>query len=461
MFSQNNTMADRFARVIAWAIPFVILGMILWLRPGWGLMDDVTNVFTMVPKMREQGSFQFGWVYAMGDIHWGMFRPLYPPMVHLIYFPGMATTPWVSFAWNALLVCVLAGMFAWVLARILKLSTATIVLAMGAFFYGHDLFQHLSLQEKHVMLAGLACIWLFWNRPRLSAAVFWPLALVCFVFGACAKASFAIHYSVAVWAFVATNAEELRRGKPRAWLETSLVLASLVILVLVFAYISRQGSYTAAYSSSKIIPNLLSAHGPFLLLPVVAALAWALLHWREVWARPELLLPAIGVSAYLAIFLPWGIGGYVQSLVTPFYAALIIQLGVWYLGALPRAVWLVPLAVLSLAVTTYRSFANFGRLGDVHRIVAAGPQLEARGVSNLWMPCNEGSLSMDRFFREAGSKITVSEQLPSMPAKGKILLYDQSMCPLPARAVLPVDCGENEILFPGSFAKSYRVLRCR
>ncbi|MGZ3713284.1 MAG: hypothetical protein ACXVBE_16080, partial [Bdellovibrionota bacterium] len=361
---------------------------------------------------------------------------------------------------NALIVLAVVYFYARVLSRILRLPLAPILLASAAFFYGHDLLQHPSLQEKLLLLAGAGLTWHCWSRERWHAWSFWPVAILWILFGACVKASFAIHYCVGFMAFVGANADSLKRREVRAWAETILLAGIGVAMVLIFAYISRHGGYTSQYSSSKVIPNLLSMHGPLFLIPIGAALAWCSWHWRETWAQPEVLIPVTGVSAYLALFLPWGIGGYVQSVITPLYGALLVQLCFWYLGKLPERIWLLPLAALALTVTSYRSFVNFGRLHDIGAIVAHAGDLERMGATEIWMPCNEGSLSMDRFFHETGNRISVKEQLPPMPTKGKVLIYDLAMCTLPNRVPLAADCPNPEMIYPGSFAKSYRVLRC-
>jgi hypothetical protein len=456
----RQILEQRLPTICAWLLPAIIFFCIFYLHPHWGLMDDVTNVFYMVPLMNKVGIFHHAVAYGIGDISWGMFRPTYPPMVYLVYAPGMSTAAWVTFAWNALLVCGVIFFYAFVLSRILSLPLAPILLASGAFFYGHDLLQHPSLQEKMVLLAGAGFTWHCWTRDRWKTPAFWAVAILWIVFGASVKASFAIHYCVAFMAFVGASAAGLKARELRTWIETILLAAIGVAMVLVFAYLSRQGSYTSQYSGSKVIPNLLTMHGPFFLIPILAVLGWCAWNWRNTWAHPEVLVPVTGVSAFLALFLPWGIGGYVQSVITPLYGAMTVQLCIWYLKKIPSAVWLVPLALLSIAVTSYRSFVNFGRLHDIGNIVAHAAEFEQKGISEIWMPCNEGSLSMDRFFHEIGSKLTVKEQLPGMPTKGKVMLYDQSMCTVPDRLPLPLDCPNPQMILPGSFPKSYRVLSC-
>jgi hypothetical protein len=287
------------------------------------------------------------------------------------------------------------------------------------------------------------------------------VALAWIAFGACVKASFAIHYCVAFMAFVGGSAELLKRKNTRAWAEAVVLAVIGLAMVLVFAYISKHGGYTSHYSSRNILPNIKTIHGPFLLLPVLAALGWCAWHRRETWARPEILLPAVGVSAFVTLFASWGIGGYVQSVITPLYAALVVQLGAWYLPKASRSAWVTVLVLLGLSVTAYRSYANFGRLHDIGAIVAHAAELEQKGATDLWMPCQEGALSMERFFREAGSKVSVKEISPLGPTQGKTLLYDQSMCPFAGRVAVPADCAQPEMILPGLFPKSYHVLRCR
>lgn len=455
-----TTKSEKISLAAACLLPLIILGSILILRPFWGLMDDVTNVFHMMPIMAKTGVLHHAWVYGVGDIAWGMFRPTYPPMVYLIYAPGMATAPWVTFFWNAILVCALIYFYASVLSRVLRLPLVPLLLVCGAFFYGHDLLQHPSLQEKLVLLAGAGLTWHCWNRPRWRTLPFWLVAFLWISFGAAAKASFAIHYCVAIMAFVGAQSTLLKQGNKRAWLEIAAIGLIGLVMVAAFAYISSRGSYTRQYDGGKVIPHLKSMHGVLFLVPIGAWMLAAAFRWKEIWARPEQLLTLTGACAYLAVFLPWGIGGYIQSVITPVYAAMLIQLCLWYFGRLPKALWLLPLAAFALAITTYRSVVNFGRLHDLGTMVARAGEIKASGTEQLWAPCSEGSLSMDRFFTEAQAGISVKEWLPGMPVKGRTFLFDQAMCTFPGREVSPVGCEQPEILLTSSFSRSYRVVRC-
>jgi hypothetical protein len=91
--------------------------------------------------------------------------------------------------------------------------------------------------------------------------------------------------------------------------------------------------------------------------------------------------------------------------------------------------------------------------------VQLAPQLKERGISEIWMPCEEGSGSMDMFFRaQVGEGIGVKQLYPGMDPHGKVLIFDRAMCPFPGRTDLPAPC-RGEILWESAWSKSYRVVR--
>lgn len=453
-------LEEKLPVYAVWLAAFIILAAIIIIRPGWGLMDDVANVYGLVPNMQKTGVFKYGWQYGVADLGWGMFRPTYPPMVYFIYLPGMILGPWVSFLVNALLAMGIVFFYSAVLAKILRLPLAMILITCAAYFYGHDLIQHPSLQEKMLLLDGALMVWLAWNRPRLGALRFWLLMVAALLFGGAVKASIVIHLAVAIVALAAALRLQLKARNFTAWAEALGLVVVFFAMVLIFAQISKHGTYTRHYGMGNVAANISSVHGPFLLLPILAALAWHLFHWRRAFENPEILIPVVGVAAFFALFLPWGIGGYIQSGIAPLFAALIVQLCTLYSGRLPRLSWIIPLVVFGLAVTVYRSYTNLTRLADLHSLVAKHGELEQKGVKELWAPCEEGSLSIERFFKEAGSTIAVRRQALDGPVNGKVFLYDQSMCPFAGRPALPPGCENPQLIEPGSFRKSYRILSC-
>ena len=452
---------SRYFPLVAALLATIVLGAITWLRPHWGMMDDASNIFSMVPSVQREGLFARAWSYGVADLGWGMFRPTYPPMAYLIYLPGMFTAPWVTFFWNALIVIALVWLYARVLAEVLRMPFYPLVFACAASFYAHDLLQHPSLQEKMILLSGACLTWLFWRRPQLPAWKFWPAALLVVAFGTCVKASFVIHYSAAWLALVGAYRAQLQRGQARAWAESLFFLALLFVVTGIFAYISKQGGYTQRYSFANVVPNLRSLDAIYFGAPLLLAGVFLARRWREVWTRPEILLPFVGVLAFLVVMLPWGIRGYIHAIIFPIHAALLVQLCLWCLAFLPEESWAVALAVLALFVTAYRSTVNFGRLGDIGEFLSSVPAFAEGLPVEVWMPSEEGSLSLQGFAEARKLPLQVHRMGLSEDPSGKAIFFDQAMAPFPGRPALPPNCQEPKEIWRGKWKGGYRLVKCR
>lgn len=451
-----NQWADKAACFAAVLVPVIALALVAWLRPFWGPMDDSVHVLEFVPRLLREGILAVSAEYAVNDLGWGMFRPLYPAMAAVVYLPGIWLGPTASYLWNAILVFAIVGTYCALLARMLRFPVAPVVLACASFFYAWDLLQHLSLQEKLVLTFGGLQVWLAWNRGRMRSYVFWPAFLFAVLLGFCSKASIVIHYSVAIVAFAGAQAAELRAGRRR--LELALLVLLLVAQVALFAKISAGGSYTRQYDFAKVLPNLLSPQGVMLWLPLALAFVLLAVRRREVLGRPELLVPAAGVCAFLVLFLPWGVQAYVQSVMAPLFAALLVQLASYLARPLPRALWLLPLCVLALGVTTYRGLTMFGRLSDLGMITKMGPYFYKQGMREIWMPCEEGSGALRQFWKTNGEPTPEVLFLKGNEGQGtRWLIYDRALCPLPGRAEEPEGCAI-DVAWRGKWPKSYRLV---
>lgn len=452
-----NSWAYRASYLLAAIIPILILAVIVWLRPFWGPMDDSVHVLEFVPKLLADGLISTSWEYARNDLSWGMFRPLYPAMAALVYLPGIWLGSTASYLWNACLVFAIIGLYCALLSRILRLPTALILLACASFFYAWDLLQHLSLQEKLVLTFGGLQLWWAWSRPQLSALKFWSIFLLLVLMGFASKASIVIHFSAAIVAFGAANWEKLKKLRIR--IELAVLFFLLALQVFLFRQISAGGSYTKQYDFAKVIPNLISPQGLMLEIPLLLCLGMLLIRWREARDNPAILIPAAGVSAFLVLFLPWGIQAYVQSVMAPFFAAMLIQLAEWYLRPIPRFVWVLPLCLFALAVASYRGLTMFGRLSDLGTITRMGPELRNMGIQEVQMPCEEGSGAMQQFWKALSEPTPEAKQWDEKVSSGEYwMIYDRALCPLPGRAEMPADC-RGEVFWKGAWPKSYRLVK--
>lgn len=423
-------LMDRIARISVLFLFALILCAVFFYRPFFGLMDDAVNLLFLLPKLQERGVFAYAWEYAKADLSWGMFRPTNPLMIYGLYSIGKQWGSVWMFAVNALTVLGILYANAFILARILKINLWLVLLTNLAFFYTLDLFQFPSLQEKMVLLFGAALLACSYSR---TLKLPWKLLgiSVFTILGVFVKASFCIYIAVGAVALL-----DSLRDTPRK--RASFILAFVALLdilgVLFLAYVAKHGHYTVdRYSTGKILANLLSIDGAMFLLPCALFLA-LFFRKKNLIERPGIFVPVIGVFAFLAIFLPWGIKAYIQSVVSPLFAALLIQLAETLL-ARQRTLWISALIALALTIVSYRCHTMFTRLNEIGRIVEMAPALYKNGVQEIYMPCEEGAHSLEIFFQYAQNtaiKVTYFGDMGAV-STGKILFYDQGLCPLPGK----------------------------
>lgn len=427
---------EKLARISVLLLLGIILGAICLYRPFFGLMDDAAHLLLVLPKIREAGIFSFSWQYATEDIAWGMFRPTYPAMIYSLYRIGEAWGPVPMFLVNALFVFGILYLNAAVLARVLKINPWFILLTNFAFFYALDLFQFPSLQEKLVLLFGAALLAISYSSllslPKKLLGIF-----LFTILGVLTKASFCIYLAVGGVALLA-SAKQLPRKRFLAVL-TAVVLVD-ILGVCFLAFIAKQGAYTThGYSLAHIVPNLLSIDGLMFLLPTFL---FGLFFFRKksFLEEPEIFIPVVGVLAFLAIFLPWGIKAYVQSVVSPLFSALLVLLAE-RLFPERRWIWMPALIVLAFTVVLYRSDTMFTRLHDIGNIVAMGPALVKEGVHEIYMPCPEGAHSMENYFKylqSADVKVFLLKELKQ--SAQKVVFFDQALCPMPNKESILSGC---------------------
>jgi hypothetical protein len=449
-----ENIAVRLALGVLLAL--ILLG-ILFLRPFFGLMDDHYNLLTVVPDMKNAGIFSYSWKYALSDLSWGMFRPTNPLMIFFLYAPIPFAQPWLLYLWNAILCFGLLLLGAKVWEKLLAVPAGITLLFLGSFFYLYDLFQHPSLQEKMILLFGFLSLFIL-SRDRVTGKHL-ALALLCCVCGVLAKASFIIYFSMGVWVIFW---HPFLTGKKERWFYTGIYVVALVCATVFFAYISSRGGYTAnSYSLAKVVPNLQRLDGVMFVGGLGIFFAGVFFR-KEFFRRPWMFTPAIGTLAFLTVFLPWGITGYIQTVVGPIFCLLFAVVAWRIFPEKLRMWWILPLCLFALAVGGYRSYTMFGRLADLGLVVQRAPEWQERGIAEIFLPCAEGTVALRRYLQEiAGVSIQTKEISSYSPAdlEGKWIFFDQAMCPLPGRVAVMDGCSATETAFVGRFAKSYRLER--
>lgn len=294
-----------------------VVAAILIFRPHYGMMDDGGYISGVVPALKEQGLLKFTWNYIADDAKWGMFRPTNPALIYFLYGPAADwDNPLLLFLMNAFCVFFIL----WLNARAFSLLSglpATLILFSGAFFfYGYDLFLHPSLQEKLVLLFG-AILLIAAKKWQAGAWRWFLLALFASLLGIASKASFLIFVSMAIWVFFweapGSYFHKLKAAAPLA------LFAGLSVLAL--AWVAKQGVYTQAlYSLAKIPGNLFSVEGAMYLgLMALGGFSSFLAGPRA----SRYLVPVVGLAAFLALFLPWGIKAYIQTITVPMVGMIL------------------------------------------------------------------------------------------------------------------------------------------
>jgi hypothetical protein len=455
-----NPRIDRFLSICLLAVSAVVALSFLAFPPFWGLMDDATNLKVLLPLMREKGLLGGPWEYARRDFSWGMVRPLYPLMVYGLYLPGQLLAPWVTFALNAFVsVAAVAGL-ARHLARRLGASWKELLVLNVLFAYEFDLLQHPSLQEKLVLLFA----WGFFHAlAKAGGGGGWFLTALGFcALGFLSKASFLVYFSVGFLFWCQKNQEALRNGLPLCWARTLLLAALGLGAGSALFWVARHGSYTHAYGAAGVRAHL---GRPVFWLPL-ALLAFALAGLnarRKNWSPADGNAFALGVGAILffLLFLPWGLAGYLLSLVGPLAAAFSAHL----LRSL-RPRWKEPAfalaGALAIAASLYKVPPSYARLHDLGAIVSQWHKL-ARPEELVFLTCPEGAEAMEFYLRTyAGVAVKVNSGLPqgrgtNFPGS-HLGIFDDRMCPAQGNFELPGACRLEPVHAP-AWPGSYRMVR--
>ena len=458
-FRQEPEPLSLWERRLVWAgtllaAIFVVAAIVIF-RPHYGMMDDGGYISGVIPALKEQGLFTFTWNYIADDAKWGMFRPTNPALIYFLYGPAAAwDSPILLFLLNAFCVFSILALNAWAFSLISGLPAPLILFSGAFFFYGYDLFLHPSLQEKLVLLFG-ALLLIAAKKWEKGHWRWLGLALLASFLGIASKASFLIFVSMAIWIFFWE-----RRGTYFEKVKTAAPLALFACFsVLALAWVAKQGVYTQSlYSLSKVPGNLFSVEGAmfFGLMALGAFTAfWAGAKWSSY------LVPVVGLAAFLALFLPWGIKAYIQSITVPM-VGMILAAFVFHLAKPWRVPALAIFAVLVILVSGYRSATIMIRLGDIGRLLERSAEFEQAGISTVYVSgCGEGRNAWESYFRKRGlSKLQVllAGPIESQAIDGKWFLFDGALCVLPGR-VLEVPGCKQEAFFEGRMKKSFRLVK--
>ena len=444
----------RFSRTVVILLFALIFAQIVFWQPFYGVMDDAGYLTGMLPAMRQTGLWaamqEWG---GAGAASWGFFRPVHPVMVWLIYSVGEAYGPVIFYLFNAALVVLALYLNAVIFARICGLDRWQILLGILAFPYTIDLFMHPSLQEKPVLIFGAFLLFAAFN-PRASFVMQIAAITLWGVLGISSKPQFLIYLGMAALVFV--SRERLASARGRLMLVYVIVLC-IAAAALVAGFGMRGGYTSGGYSTANAITNAKSVFGVFYLLLIAAGIVKLVV---PAWSAKvaSTLLPLAGTIAFTAMLLPWMLfHGYILSVSAPLVAALALQI-------VPRqlrfsSVGSVVLAVLAVGMSTYRTASIFSKLGDIRYLVTHGSEFEAVGISEIAVPCMEGSGAINSYLAVfGGTKLSARYLEPAMTIDQQVVFHARGMCPLSQQQqVEAATCAEQPYYsgpLPGDFKLS-------
>lgn len=419
-------------------------------------MDDASLLFGTLQDIQREGLVSFTWSNTWNhDTDWGMFRLTYMPMVYVIYKVGALFGPTVMFLWNAFLVFGILYLSAYSLERVLRIPRFELLLVMAGFPYAYDLLQHPSLQEKLLLLFGMPLL----AVPHLNIS-FWKkfsAFLVLTLLGMATKSSFCIFLAVG---FLSWLEYARTLDKKEAYLSTIIVVIVNLATVTGLVYLAKNGLYTTNHFNLEKIPGNLQSKIGLLLAGLTLLHLLLFLRKKNIFERPTQLIPAIAFLSYLAIFLPWNLSGYLLSILTPFWAALILQVARKFFPEKLRLAWLLPLMLLAVVIGAYRPISMFGRLGDIRNIVYETSEEIDFLAMPLHVPCMEGSDALGVYLQKHLNhpNFETEHLKPGETPKDFLAFFDRSMCPLPIYSSLKQRCQES-FLYKAQVPGGYNVVR--
>jgi hypothetical protein len=389
-----------------------------------------------------------------------MYRVTYIPMLAGFHWVADLFGPLGFYLANFVICCAILFMIAWVWSKILEIRVWAILVVVAAFFYSYDLFQYPSLQEKLLHLFGAPLLW--FSISKSPGLFFRTLLVIAFTLaGVLSKSSFFIYVAMAWLAFLYSLWGGLGKRNLNAILALSIVTIIDLSLFLFIARVSKNGSYTAGgYSLERFLGNLFSPAAVVLIVPTFVLLY---LVWRrgELFKQPIILLPAVGVMAYLTIFLPWGIGAYLLTIIAPTYAAMLILI----LDRLPME-WMKVTAfsgliLMALVFGIYRPYSMFNRLRDIGELGRRASEWKAAGVTSVVMPCMEGAVGMKKYFKNLGGEEIEVDFTMDKPKAGepRWYIYDSGLCSMPWARGQNSDCRESESLYATPSRWGFRLVQ--
>lgn len=324
--------ASRFNLNPLWllslAIPLLLIAIVIWHDPFFGLMDDGPNLYyarthhgivewakficqQYVTDMHDNGRFRFFYFAMVGALYsWNAANPMMLQIASLVL-----ATFIIIVAAKSLIRCF----------RFLSEPSSaeaspndtllTLSAVCGAWLFPFTIywFNAPSVHEKLVVL-GAACFLSILVRIAKMPYRFWlPLTAIALLVCTNTKEQIVIYYP----AFVALQWGIDRKLHASHYKRTASLLAVGFAMVGLIYYIGTFGTYKQQYSSTEIMQTLSRSRSiPLFFATCFFSIYLAYRNWRRS-RNLELMafeiLFVLSFPAFSLLMMPWGVGHYLNS----------------------------------------------------------------------------------------------------------------------------------------------------
>lgn len=390
------------------SLPLILLALLAYYRPFWGIMDDKTNL-AIIDDMGREGVMPVLWKLANIDLfEHGRLRSLYFAMVAMIYLPAGESSV-TAYSINVVFLSAIFFVSAFAFWHAAKdaysvsrrhLFLFAFVMLCFAFPWTIHAIRAPSVHEKIVLLfAGFVLL----AQYRLTRA---PLAAWALVVAFTLAWAVQTKETIALFFPLFLAAQLHLDHSLKSYKRTGLLLLYLLAAAVLIKWAGTHGTYKAAYGMERAMATLTQSRSLYVFLALSAAAtitAWLDFHRHRSFTRLLLALsfPA-GLALFLVLMLPWGIGGYLNCSATLFVVMCLIGVGKFAFDRVPalRAAPMPALAgtayAAAIATVFFGMNSDYSAYSDFRRVIfSEGIAQAAREGRTLWMPCNEGASTME------------------------------------------------------------------
>ncbi len=390
MAQQNFPAKNLYGIAVYSAFCVLILGAIISLRPGWGFMDDHTNL-RIAREFWQDPSWQSLLGLITGDAGIGRFQPLYKLWIISAYKFG-ADAPWLLYFLTTLAGLLVLPLWGMILDKIFNEGRRSpfwiwvYPLAFFIFIPFWNAFMYISIQEKFLYLFSAPAVFFF---VRAYEETRWGdlgrAFLFCFLAVMSKETGIVLFLAFAAYAFF--DATLFRRQRSLSWAAWA---GNTAFFILYYFFIQHlMSNYTAKYarnlSLSSLGDNFLTA--PF-YIKILAGLNLSILLWyfiRKFWDNKfeengRTLFAWLSLL-YIFILLPWGFPTYLLPPLAVFAvsaAAPVFQAAERW----PSGRWAPRAALVSLAylIALFVIVPQIEKMADKRMVVHEINQLRSKAA---------------------------------------------------------------------------------